>query len=221
MVHSLTGQLLVASSLVTDPMYTGGVCLIVHHDETDLIGVMLNRPLKPTPGAIDMMIGESSHQKKPAFNASKRLVSRTGKPGNKRTESRSQTDEDLGNLIPWNILHFGGPLSGPVVAVHPIRQYGDVETGQGIYLAAQKHLLEHLVREHEGPCRLIVGHLGWEVDQLREELDQGYWHVLPATAETVFSPAPEMWPRIIRQATSGSLARWIGVKEVPEAADLN
>lgn len=235
MVHSLTGQLLVASSLVTDPMYTGGVCLIVHHDETDLIGVMLNRPLKPTPEAIDMMIGESSHQKKTAFNTNKRLVNRTGKPGFKPTESRSQTDDDLaqtdddlaqtdddlGNLTPWNMLHFGGPLSGPVVAVHPIRQYGDVETGQGIYLAAQKHLLEHLVREHEGPCRLIVGHLGWEVDQLREEMDQGYWHILPATAETVFSPAPEMWPRIIRQATSGSLARWIGVKEVPEAADLN
>jgi putative transcriptional regulator len=221
MVHSLTGQLLVASSLVTDPMYTGGVCLIVHHDETDLIGVMLNRPLKPTPEAIDMMIGESSHQKKTAFNANKRLVNHTGKLGNKSTDSRSQTDYDPGNLTPWNMLHFGGPLSGPVVAVHPIRQYGDVETGQGIYLAAQKHLLEHLVREHEGPCRLIVGHLGWEVDQLREEMDQGYWHILPATAETVFSPAPEMWPRIIRQATSGSLARWIGVKEVPEAADLN
>lgn len=221
MVHSLTGQLLVASSLVTDPMYTGGVCLIVHHDETDLIGVMLNRPLKPTSEAIDMMIGESSHQKKTAFTAKKRLVSRTRKRGNKSNESRSQTDDDLGNLTPWNMLHFGGPLSGPVVAVHPIRQYGDVETGQGIYLAAQKHMLEHLVREHEGPCRLIVGHLGWEIDQLREEMDQGYWHILPATAETVFSPAPEMWPRIIRQATSGSLARWIGVKEVPEAADLN
>ncbi|MEE2934887.1 MAG: YqgE/AlgH family protein [Planctomycetota bacterium] len=221
MVHSLTGQLLVASSLVTDPMYTGGVCLIVHHDENDLIGVMLNRPLKPTPEAIDMMIGESSHQKKSAFDAKESLVSRTRKPGNQRTESRSQADNDLGNPTPWNVLHFGGPLSGPVVAVHPIRQYGDVETGQGIYLAAQKHLLEHLVREHEGPCRLIVGHLGWEIDQLREEMDQGYWHILPATAETVFSPAPEMWPRIIRQATSGSLARWIGVKEIPQAADLN
>ncbi|MDG2220830.1 MAG: YqgE/AlgH family protein [Rubripirellula sp.] len=225
MVHSLTGQLLVASSLVTDPMYTGGVCLIVHHDEDDLIGVMVNRPFKPTPEAIKMMMGESSEEANSVFNANQRLIGSVKRPAEKSieksAESPPENHDGLGNHNPWNMLHFGGPLSGPVVAVHPISQYGDVETGQGIYLAAQKHLLEHLVREQEGPCRLIVGHLGWEADQLRAEMDQGYWHILPATAETVFSPAPEMWPRIIRQATSGSLARWIGVKDVPEAADLN
>ncbi len=206
MSESLIGKLLVASSLVTDPMYAGGVCLIVHHDEDQLIGVMLNRPLTPSPEAVAAMLGEADD----SDAAHPRMSKAKG----------TQQDESC-SLSPWRLLHFGGPLSGPVVAVHPISQYADVETGQGIYVAAQKHHLEHLLREQPGPCRLIVGHLGWATGQLEQEIEHGLWHVVPATAETVFSPAQEMWPRIIRRATSGSLARWIGVKDVPQAAEQN
>lgn len=209
MIESLKGKLLVASSMVTDPMYAGGVCLIVHHDEENLIGVMLNRPLKPTPEALAAVLGEQPNACDSDTPTSRLAPPETG-------------DEEFGNpQSPWRMLHFGGPLSGPVVAVHPISQYGDVETGQGIYVAAQKHHLEHLVRDQQGPCRLIVGHLGWEGNQLQAELDRGIWHVVPATTETVFSPAQDMWPHIIRRATSGSLARWIGVKDIAQAAELN
>ena len=58
MIESFTGNLLVASSLVTDPIYAGGVCLVVHQDDTNVIGVMLNRPMKPTPEALVAMLGD-------------------------------------------------------------------------------------------------------------------------------------------------------------------
>jgi putative transcriptional regulator len=122
---------------------------------------------------------------------------------------------------PSRLLHFGGPLSGPVVAIHASSEYAEAETGSGIYVAAQKQHLEQLVRHRPGPYRLIVGHLGWSAAQLRDEIARGVWHVVPATPEIVFAADHEMWTHLIRRATAGSVASWLGVRDVPGAAGLN
>jgi putative transcriptional regulator len=119
------------------------------------------------------------------------------------------------------MLHFGGPLSGPVVAIHQMSQFAEAETGTGIYVAAQKQHLEDLIRRQVGPYRLIVGHLGWKTEELDGEIEAGIWHVVPATVDTVFSAATEMWPRLIRRATSSSMAKWIGAADVIGASELN
>ena len=217
MIESFTGNLLVASSLITDPVYAGGVCLIVHQDETNVVGVMLNRPMKPSPEAIAAMLGEAD----PAPTGN-RIASLTEPPPSEdlETDPSAQTPS-LDHPIPWGMLHFGGPLSGPVVAIHQNSQYAEAETGAGIYVAAQKQHLEDLVRRRPGPYRLIVGHLGWEFEQLQTEIESGIWHVLPATTDAVFSSATEMWPRLIRRATSSSMARWLEIPDLVGAGELN
>ena len=228
MTQSLTGHLLVASSLVTDPTYTGGVCLIMHQDEEHTIGVMLNRPLRPTPDAIKAVFGDQPT-----------LPNRLG-PLHRTSDSDSPTVTDATDperpqapeevkvpgtgadqMSPWRMIHFGGPLSGPVLAIHQGSQFAEAETGNGIYLAAQKQHLENLFRQESIPYRLIVGHLGWQTEQVENEIDAGIWHVLPATVESVFSPAADMWPQLIRRATSNSLAKWIGVPDHVRACELN
>ena len=200
-MESLTGNLLVASSIVGDPVYSRGVCLVVHQDDDGAIGVMLNRPMQPEPAAFMKMLGNDGDA------PSNRLASTPG-PSSPPTN-------------PLGTVHFGGPLSGPVVAIHPLSQYAEAETGQGIYVAAQKQNLEDLVREQPCPYRLIVGHLGWESGQLQAEIDAGIWHPMPATVDTVFRNAAEMWPGLIGRATSRSMARWIGVPDVIGAGELN
>jgi len=208
MTDSLTGNLLVASSLATDPIYCRGVCLVVHQDESNIIGVMLNRPLKPGPEVLlEMLNGEVSHQ-----DCSNRL-SRYDESANEETVT--------GDSSPFGMLHFGGPRSGPVVAIHQTSQYAEAETGDGIYVAAQKQHLEDLVRDHPAPYRLIVGHLGWEVSELEAELEAGIWHIVPATTDKVFAAADEMWPRLIGRATANSMADWIGICDVVNAGELN
>ena len=221
MIESLTGNLLVASSLVTDPIYAGGVCLVVHQDDTNVIGVMVNRPMKPTPEALVAMLGG---QKKPSEGNRLTAISETPTTEAAENEPHSENPADASprdQPIPWGILHFGGPLSGPVVAIHQHSQYAEAETGNGIYVAAQKQHLEDLVRCRPGPYRLIVGHLGWECEQLEAEIETGIWHVLPATTDSVFSSAIEMWPRLIRRATSSSMARWLGIPDLVAAGELN
>ena len=60
MKELLTGNLLVASSLVSDPVLAGGVCLLVHQDDSHVIGVMLNRPMKPSAEALLSMLESKS-----------------------------------------------------------------------------------------------------------------------------------------------------------------
>ena len=207
MYESLTGNLLVASSLATDPVYSHGVCLVVHQDESNVIGVILNRPMKPSPEALLEMLKEE--------------------PGNRLSEYRQETESDdgedraIGRDLSSGLLHFGGPRSGPVVAIHQTSRFAEAETGAGIYVAAQKQHLEELVRDHPAPYRLIVGHLGWELAELAAEFNAGLWHIVPATTDAVFSRASEMWPSLIRRATSSSLAQWIGIHDVVRAGDLN
>ena len=130
-----------------------------------------------------------------------------------------QTASDVAPAV--GQVHFGGPLSGPVVAVHGLSEFAEAQTGEGVYVAAQRQLLESLVRQKPGPFRLIVGHLGWSVAQFAAEMEAGHWHVIDATSQAVLEEDSQMWPRLIRRATSSSVARWVGVSDNPEAAMLN
>ena len=289
MNQPLTGNLLVASSLVSDPVYAGGVCLIVHHDESNVIGVMLNRPIKPSAQALLEVMGNADsstaggHNRLADYDPSLSKEDLFDQASHDQSVDEDQSrDEDVlfdeavsneavnndhdqldlefdeepfdqesveqnsaawdlsdrtpidppsdeselpsvpaGQNSPFSMLHFGGPRSGPVVAIHQTSEFAEAETGKGIYVAAQRQHLEELVRDHPAPYRLIVGHLGWEVDELAAEMDAGLWHIVPATTEAVFSPAMEMWPQLIRRATSNSLAKWIGIPDVVAAGDLN
>ena len=228
MSDSLIGNLLVASSLVEDPVLARAVCLIVHEDENGYIGVMLNRPLTPNPTALMKMIGdhesmnveddandnlaEDSIEDPAAASVNNRLV---GMPDSKTKQALAAATESLGTV------HFGGPLSGPVVAIHGASEFAEAETAHGIYVAAQKPNLEGLVREQSGPYRLIVGHVGWEAEQLQAEFDAGFWHMIPATMDAVFASDLEMWPRLVRRATASSVASWIGTPDTPAAFQLN
>ncbi len=209
MIDVFTGNLLVASSLVSDPIYAGGVCLVVHQDDANVIGVMINRPMKPSAEALLEVLEQSKEESdQPAAPAN-----RLGPIENEATAQPSSS--------PWGMLHFGGPLSGPVVAIHQMSKYAETETANGVYVAAQKNHLENLVRRQVGPYRLIIGHVAWETQQLRDEIDAGLWHMIPANRENVFSAAGDMWSGLIRRATSNSLARWIGTPDVVGASELN
>jgi putative transcriptional regulator len=230
MTQSFTGNLLVASSLIEDPIFAGGVSLLVHQDDHHVVGVMLNRPLRPSSESLIAVLGgpTSSGQNRisgPAESsgtdagtsevAAGQAGTMDGEPGD-----LASTAAGANEAAGWRMLHFGGPLSGPVVAVHQLSQYAEVETGHGIYVAAQKQHLADLMRRRD-PYRLIVGHLGWQTDQLQAEIDAGLWHLVPASVDTVFASASEMWPRLIRRATANSLARWIGVPDLVDASVWN
>ncbi|MEM9828199.1 MAG: YqgE/AlgH family protein [Planctomycetota bacterium] len=223
MLDPFAGNLLVASSTVAHPIYAGGVCLIVQQDMDHTIGVMLNRPMIP-----QQTIPRS---KKPPQTTSPPTDLETGFTSESSDVSRDRTPQHHHFFgaepshsevsFPPTPLHFGGPISGPVVALHQQSELAEMEMQGGIYVAAERDHLEKLVHQQQSPYRLIVGHLRWDEDALEQEIEAGIWHLLPATAEQVFSPAQGMWPRLIRRATSRSMAHWVKTADAPHAHLLN
>jgi putative transcriptional regulator len=54
--------------------------------------------------------------------------------------------------------------------------------------------------------RVFAGYAGWGAGQLRSEIDEGAWFVLPGTPADAFAAEPErLWPEVLRRQ-GGELA---------------
>ncbi len=216
---------MIASSLVTESIFSRGVCLMVHHDEEGAIGVMLNRPILPPPAELLNLIAQDpSSAGKPALPATGEANPQRPS-GGPRFPTQSLTpapEQKVGAKGTGGALvHFGGPMSGPVVAVHRSAEFAEAVAGNGVYVAAQKGFLEQLVKQPGTDVRLIIGHAAWSSEQLAGEIAAGLWHVLPATPETVFNSQGDLWPYLVRRATGASVAHWVGAADHHGLAWLN
>ncbi|TWT94996.1 YqgE/AlgH family protein [Neorhodopirellula pilleata] len=230
MRNSQVGDLLVASTIVEGTILDQSVCLLVHEDEDNAIGLLLNRPLQ------SVQVGGTAANPAPLDAKTSSSANRLPKPSpttkhHKLIQTPPQPmimivgpkdDPAAGQMLTGKSLHFGGPLSGPVVAVHGSPELGEAEAGEGIFVAAQRDHLEMLLQaEQKLPYRLIIGHLGWTQTQLNHEIETGVWHRMPATSDILSTEDGLLWPALIRRATSHSLSRWLGTEHVADAAMLN
>lgn len=226
------GDLLVASSSVQGTVLQQSVCLLVYEDDENAVGLLLNRPLRAVqPGAAPTGKHPDPTGKHPDQPAANRLpkmepadpATADTPPAAATTIAIGAPDHDAfaGQLIRGSALHFGGPLAGPVVAIHGNQKWAEASAGEGVFVAAQREHLEALMHGDSQAFRLIVGHLGWTHAELGDEISEGLWHRLPATADLLTTADDQLWPMLIRRATSHSVARWIGTPDAAERAELN
>ena len=124
-------------------------------------------------------------------------------------------------LITGQFLHLGGPNLGPVFALHNCEALAETETAIGLYTASQRESVERLIRDKSLPCRLLVGHIQWTVDELYSQIGDGCWRALPATPESVFEPDEGMWRGLARRANSLHVAALAGARRIPPHPALN
>ena len=65
-------------------------------------------------------------------------------------------------------INLGGPVSGPLLALHTNSEWSELEILSGVYLAAQKDFLDQLVQQEGYRWRIYLGHAGWGGGQLAE-----------------------------------------------------
>ncbi len=118
-------------------------------------------------------------------------------------------------------IHVGGPVAGPLMAVHSDRSLAEMEIVPGVYFAAQRENLERLLQQGEHPYRLFVGHSGWGAGQLENELEQGAWLTVPASLEFVFLPAADLWKKVQNQAGAAMLGSMLHLANLPDDPRLN
>ncbi|ASU85269.1 DUF179 domain-containing protein [Nocardiopsis gilva YIM 90087] len=190
---TLTGRLLVATPMLSEPEFRRSVVFVIDDDDTEgTLGVIVNRPSELL---VDDVLGDwSGYATDPAVMFAGGPVGTgsglaLGMPGT--------DDAPLG----WR------PLSNlDEDATVPRLGLIDLDTPPEILGGAL------------GRFRVFAGYTGWSEGQLDAEIEEGAWYVLPALAEDVFSPTPDsLWSRVLRRQ-GGDLAL---VSTFPDDPTLN
>ena len=71
-------------------------------------------------------------------------------------------------------VHLGGPVSGPIMAIHTVNSLAEMEIVEGVFFAMKKQNLDELVRRDER-FKVFYGQSGWGPGQLEGEIEQGAW----------------------------------------------
>ena len=116
---------------------------------------------------------------------------------------------------------LGGPVSGPLMAVHTVAALAEVEIVAGVYFSARKQHLDALVNQTGERFKLFVGHAGWGPGQLEQEIDQGAWLSTPATLDQVFDTGEDLWQRVLESVRGPLLGALLKIKHIPADPRLN
>lgn len=165
-MKSLTGQLLIASAELADPNFAQTVTLMVQHDESGALGLVLNRP---TSTSID----EAWRQLSEEWDQIAEVPCLRNDP-----------------------LFFGGPCPGALMTLHTDPELGQSSPCKGVHFSATEEHLMQLVQMPGRDVRFFVGYAGWSPGQLEQELKSGSWMNSPATLEHVFYDGDDLWERV-------------------------
>ena len=184
------GLLLVATPRLEDPNFKRSVVLLVEHDfDGGTLGVVLNRPTEVPVGRVLAPWAELVTGPSVVFQGGPVALDNALALARLPGE-----DEPLG----WRALDGGAGVSRVGLV--------DLEAPPGL-LAAE--LLQ---------LRVFAGYAGWAAGQLRTEIEEGAWYLVPAEAGDVFAPDPgRLWQDVLRRQ-GGDLAF---VSTYPEDPTLN
>jgi putative transcriptional regulator len=126
-----------------------------------------------------------------------------------------------GPCVSQQPVYLGGPVPGPLMAVHDHPDAGELEIMPGIFFSASKQNLDILVAQTLHPYKIFIGNSGWGAGQLENELEEGAWLSLSATAEHLFQDSTELWHLVSRSIGRSMLESMLNIKDIPENPRLN
>jgi putative transcriptional regulator len=170
--ESLSGRLLVATPLLGEPNFRRTVILIVEDEpEEGTLGVVLNRPTEVQVGQVLQAWAE--------LVTGPTVVFKGGPVSPNSALALALAvgeDEPLG----WRSLDGSSLMS----------RIGLVD------LEAPPELLAGGITS----LRVFAGYAGWGRGQLRAEIEEGAWYVLPGEPTDAFLAEPErLWPEVLRR----------------------
>ncbi len=104
-------------------------------------------------------------------------------------------------------IFFGGPVSRNQIL---LLVQTDVDPGESeqvfknVYVSPNPKIIEQMIKNEDkgNRFRVYAGYAGWAPGQLDQEVQLGYWHILPASSDVIFNKAPaEIWPDLIQRGS--------------------
>ncbi|MGE0190602.1 MAG: YqgE/AlgH family protein [Planctomycetota bacterium] len=98
-------------------------------------------------------------------------------------------------------VHEGGPVPGPLVALHGEGDLGELEVLPGVWCSMSGDRIADLVERDPQALLLFAGYSGWGAGQLEGEMQAGAWLSVEARREDIFPRTTEgLWASVHRRA---------------------
>jgi putative transcriptional regulator len=118
-------------------------------------------------------------------------------------------------------IYVGGPVPGPLLALHRFERFSDHEVLPGLYVSTHRNALDEIVREKDVPLRLCSGNAGWGSGQLEGEMEAGGWLSTRATVEDVFADYESIWKTVTQRIGLEIMAPDVDSEHMPPDPSLN
>jgi len=118
-------------------------------------------------------------------------------------------------------IYVGGPVPGPLVAVHLLEPYSEREVLPGVHVSMHRDAIDLIVRKKDQPLRLYRGHAGWGSGQLESELEAGGWLSIEATKDDIFADHESIWRNVTQRIGLEIMAPHLDEKFLPPNPSLN
>jgi putative transcriptional regulator len=119
------------------------------------------------------------------------------------------------------MVYQGGPVPGPLIAIHDQRRLSEREILPKLYMSMQKDAIDQLVKKQNANFRLFSGHSGWGGGQLEGELTVGGWLITPVEIDDVFGDHEAVWKTVCERIGRRIIAPNIPADRLPIDPELN
>ena len=136
-------------------------------------------------------------------------------------EVRQAWEEETGHYPYERCVVNGGPVGGPVFAIHQDEEIAEVAMPGGIYVSANEESIQVLTEQADDRYRIVFGVASWQVGQLRSEIEQGVWYSIPSDSVDVFGDTSWLWEKSLRQYGQEVTCEVLGISSLPADVSLN
>lgn len=142
------------------------------------------------------------------------------RPANERVKRLWRTMTGYSHSAAEQYISLGGPLSGPVFALHQDIDCSEQKVECGLYFATTPQNLKKLACESTMPYKIFFGAMAWQNGQLEKEIDSGAWVLCGASKELIFADSEFQWELSLRNY-GRHLWRTVGIVNFPQNPELN
>jgi putative transcriptional regulator len=102
-------------------------------------------------------------------------------------------------------LYLGGPVDPQIIFAlvkRPDNPGGQsIELMPGLYAAFDSGVVDRIIESEPDHARFVAGVVAWRAGELRNEIQQGAWHVLKGDAALVMRKPHGLWEELVRRSS--------------------